>query len=206
MKRFDMKILIACFLLSTIALTYAKYPITSLPINYKELFEELINKAKHVSAEIESDDDDITELQGIFNVLQQIETEKAKQMQNGDDNSAAIQLWKGLGRVLWTAGKGYLRNKYCTQEVEVRAMIEELVDEQETSEDNEAVEEDSNDTFTELKNLLNSHNQMTTKLMQFHTSGIIDGDAAKVEGWFKKLRKSIKKKAKKLARKVLCWK
>ena len=196
-----MKILIACFLLSTTALTYARYPITLLPINYKELFEELINKAKHVSAEVESDDDDITDLQGIFNVLQQIEMEEAKQMQNDDDNSATSQFWKGLGKVLWTAGKGYLRNKYCTQEVEVRAMIEELVDEQETSEDNEAVEEDSNDTFTELKTLVNSLNQMTEKIRPLQ---VIDGDIAKAEGWFKKLHKSIKKKAKKLARKVLC--
>ena len=198
-----MKILIACFLLSTIALTYAKYPI-SLPINYKGLFEELVNKAKHVSAEVESDDDDTTDLQGIFNVLQQIEIEKAKQMQNDDDNSAIVQLWAGLGTALWSAGKGYLRNKYCTQEEEVKAMIEELVDEQETSEDIEAVEEDSNDTFTELKNLVNSLNQMTNKQMQVRTLQLIDGDVAKAEGWFKKLRKSIKKKAKKLARKVLC--
>jgi hypothetical protein len=192
-----MKILVACFLLSTIALTYAKYP---FPINYKELFEGLVNKEKHVSAEVESDDIDddvITDLQGMFSVLEQIEMEKAKQMQY-DDNGAKAQLWGGLGTILWKTGKGYLKNRYCTQEAEVRAMIEELVDE--TSDDNEDAEED-NDKFTELRNLIDSLNQLKMQLNQFQ---VIDGDVAMAEGWFKKVRKSIKKKAKKVARKVLC--
>ena len=192
-----MKTLVACFLLSTLALTYAKYP---LPMNYKELFEELINKAEHASAEVESDDDDITDLQGMFNVLEQVEMEKAKQMQY-DDNNANAQFWGGLGKTLWKYGKVYLKNRYCSQEAEVRAMIEELVDE---TEGNEAVEEDNNDNLTELKNLVNSLNLMNKKLMQLRPLSIIDGDIAKAEGWFKKLRKSIKKKAKKVARKVLC--
>jgi hypothetical protein len=192
-----MKILVACFLLSTIALTYAKYP---FPINYKELFEGLVNKEKHVSAKAESDDIDddvITDLQGMFSVLEQIEVEKAKQMQY-DDNSVKAQLWGGLGTVLWKTGKGYLKNRYCTQEADVRAMIEELVDE--TLDNNEAVEEDDDDKFTELRNLVNSLNQMDKKFQSL----IIDGDVAMAEGWFKKVRKSIKKKAKKVARKVLC--
>ena len=189
-----MKILIACFLLSTIVLTYASYPAISLPMNYKELIEGLINKVQDNSAEVESNEDDISDLQGIFSMLEQIEVEKAKQMQNVDD-SATAQFWAGVGTTLLNAGKGYLRNRYCTQEAEVRAMIEELVDEQE---DNQAVEQRNDNTFTELRNLVNTLNQMTNQQM------IIDGDVAKAEGWFKKLRKSIKKKAKKLARKVLC--
>ena len=195
-----MKTLIACYLLSTIALTYANYPIMSvLPITYKELIEELINKATDVSAEVESDDDDITDLQGMFSLLEQIEMEKAKQMQD-DEDGAKAQFWAALGPVLWKAGKGYLKNRYCNQEAEVRAMIEELVDEQETSETNEVAEEENNNRFTELKNLVNTLNYMGKKrFLQ-----IIDGDVVKIEGWFKKLRKSLKKKAKKLARKVLC--
>lgn len=165
-----------------------------LPTNYNELFKGLTNKAKGVLAEVESDDDDISDLQGIFNVLEQIEM--AKQMQNDDDDSAMVQFWAGLGTALWNTGKGYLKNRYCSQEAEMRAIIEELVDEQETSE----AEEGNSGTFTELRNLVNSLNEMT----KLRPLMVIDGDVAKSEGWFKKLRKSIKKKAKKLARKVLC--
>ena len=158
-----MKTLIACYLLSTIALTYANYPIMSvLPITYKELIEDLINKATDVSAEVESDDDDITDLQGMFNLLEQIEMEKAKQMQD-DEDGAKAQFWAALGPVLWKARKGYLKNRYCNQEAEVRAMIEELVDEQETLETNEGAEEENNNRFTELKNLVNTLNYMGKK-------------------------------------------
>ena len=192
-----MKIIVACFLLCAIALTYAKYP---LPLNYRELFEEIVDNVKHTSAEVESDDDDISDLLGIFNVLEQIEMEKAKQM-GYDDNNANAQFWGALGTTLWNTGKVYLKNKYCSQEAEVRAMIEELVDE---TESNEAVEEDNNDNFTELKDLVNSLNLMN-KIRPL----IIDGDVANAEGWFKKLRKSVKKNLKKkaikkVARKVLC--
>ena len=195
-----MKALVACFLLSTIAVTYATYPAISLPVNYRELLERLVSKVQDDSAEVESDEDDITDLQGLFSVLEQIEVEKAKQMQY-DEDGASAQFWAGLGTTLLNAGKGYLRNRYCTQEAEVRAMIEELVDEQE---DNQAVEQDDDDSFTKLKNMVNTLNQISKKLSQFQASMVIDGNYAKAEGWFKKLRKSLKKKTKKLARKVLC--
>ena len=189
-----MKIIVACFLLCAIALTYAKYP---LPLNYKELFEDIVDNVKHTSAEVESDDDDISDLLGIFNVLEQIEMEKAKQM-GYDDNNANAQLLGALGTTLWNAGKVYLKKRYCSQEAEVRAIIEELVDE---TKSNEAVEEDNNDNFTELKNLVNSLNLMN----KIRPLSIIDGDVANAEGWFKKLRKNLKKNAiKKVARKVLC--
>ena len=183
-----MKILIACFLLSTMGLAYATPASIPLPLNYKELIENLEEDLS--AAEVESDDD-IADLQGVFNILEQIETEKAKAM---DEDSAIAQLWGSLGKILWKTGERYLRNRYCTKEEEMRAMIEELVDEQETSKNNQAVEQGIGDSLNELRNLM--------KYLRVHM--VTDGDVATAEGWFKKVRKSIKKRAKKVARKVLC--
>ena len=163
-------------------------------LTYSELIRGQ-HKKQDDSTEVKTDGDDITDLQGVFSMLEKIEMERAKHMQENDD-SATAQFWAGLGTMLWTAGKGYLRNRYCTEEEEVRAMIEELVDEQETLEDNEAVK-----AFNELRSLMKF-------LQKEHSRGplgmIIDGDVAIAEGWLKNLHKRIKKKAKRLAVKLLC--
>ena len=186
-----MKIVITCFLLSTIGLTYG----TSIKAWPFLIYSQLNGGQQDDSTEMKTADDDIADLQGVFNILEEIEMERAKQMQENDD-SAMAQFWAGLGTAFWTAGKGYLKNRYCTQEAEVRAMIEELVDEQEILEGNEAVK-----AFNELRNLV--------KFLQKETSRgplgmVIDGDVAKAEGWLKNLHKRIKKKAKRLAVKLLC--
>ena len=154
----------------------------------------------------ETDDDDdeddgtVADLQGVFNVLAQVEAEKARVQ--GDKNMAMAQFWGGLGGVLVKAGKGYLKNKYCTEEQEVRAMLQELIGEQGIEEvENDEDEGDGDDKASaELQTLFNVLKKIEAKVMQDDTSD----DSAKAQGWFKKLRRWAKKKVKKVAKKYLC--
>ena len=178
----EMKILVAFFLLSIIGLTYATFPYNNADY-YKKLSNyfpkqghvevaTLLNSLAGIQDDQESDgddddndDDDLADIQGIFNVLAQVEMERAKEM---DDKSATAQFWKMLGKTLWNAGKGYLKNKYCTEEQEVRAMLQELIGEQEMPEDDEDDdEEDSNGVvLAELQTLFNALKKVDAKMMQ----------------------------------------
>ena len=204
-----MKILIICFLLSTLGLTFA-VPAFNLdsflqPRSSKEQNKNEVSALLQVLASTENDqdtDDDeddgtVANLQGLFNVMAQVEVEKAKQQQ--DKNVAMVQFWGGLGSVLWNAGKGYLKKRYCTEEEEVRAMLQELIGEQEVQDDEDDGDGDDK-VRTELQTLFNALKKAEAKVMQDDTSD----DTAKAEGWFKKLKRWAKKKTKGLTKKYLC--
>ena len=150
-----MKILVAFFLLSALGLAFAKslFPkdinkefIEKLNMLPTESEEESALKQTVVSSENDQDteddvngDEDIATLQGIFNVLTQVEVENAKAMQ---EKKAVTQFWESLGNDLWNVGKHHLKKRYCQKDLKVEAMIEELIVEQEIPDENNEDTED----------------------------------------------------------------
>lgn len=205
-----MKILITCLLLSTLGLTFAvpTFDFESLldqqPSSIKEQNKDqlgaLLKVLEGSEDDTDNDDDDgtVADLQGVFNVMAQVEEEKARQ-QHGK-NMAMAQIWEGLGSALWSAGKGYLKKRYCTEEEEVRAMLQELIGEQ-GAQDDEDDDGDSDDKVrTELQTLFNALKKVEAKVMQDDSSD----DTAMAEGWWKKAKRWVNKKAKGLTKKYLC--
>ena len=114
--------------------------------------------------------EDIATLQGVFDMLAQVDKHKAKEM---DSESASAQLLGFLGHTLWNVGKRFLRNRYCTEK---ETMIQELVSEQEISEDKSKEKEGK--ALAELQSLFNALRKAEVKLMQDDVS---DDDNATVE-------------------------
>lgn len=201
-----MKTLTACFLLSVIGLSYAT---ARWPYNYRfgisnyndkntaaALLESLSSLQLYPYAE--SEENDISDLQGVFNVLAQIETEKAKVI---DDESATAQFWKSLRKTAVNLGKHYFRSKYCSEEKELEGMLEKQSNEQGMS-DSEDTEEGDGKAITELQTLFSALKKVEAKLMQ--DGGDTEKRTAVTQGWFKKLRKGLKKGIKNVARGYLC--
>ena len=187
-----MKILVACLLLSTISLTFA----AAVSKESDEVSTFLQNFAKgenHQDMEenenMHMDEEDIATLQGLFNVLAQVDEEKAKTM---DDENAMSQIWGFIGKGLLKYGKKYLKRRYCSEEQEMKVMLQELVGEQ----GNEAREEEENEAMAELQTTFNALQKANAKVMLV--------DNAQAEGLFKKLRRWAKKKVKRTTRRYLC--
>lgn len=188
-----MKSLAACLLLSIIiGLTYAT-------VSYQDeaLLESLLaNQAESQNAAMEVDDmdvDDITDLQGMFNVLSQVKLEEAKA--TSTNSEAMAQFWGSVGKTLLNAGKGYLRSKYCSiEEQKRRAMIQDILGEKED------VVDLNDQVVVQLQTMLSTLNKVEAKMMASEATNNI----ATSEGWWKKLRKGLKKEAKKVARGYLC--
>ena len=70
--------------------------------------------------------DNIAKIQGIFNVLAQVDLESAKVKDSDNDNS---QLWKGVSKFIWKAGKDFLKNVLCRKEQAIMALLQELTGE-----------------------------------------------------------------------------
>ena len=195
-----MKTLTACFLLSVIGLSYAtvRWPYNYQLRNYNDkntaaaLLESLSSLQLYPHAE--SEEDDVSDLQGVFNVLAQIETEKAKVM---DDDSATAQFWKSLRKTALNLGKHYFRSKYCSEEKELEGMLDKQSNEQGIS-DSEDTEDGDSKAFTELQTLFSALKKVEAKLMQ--DGGATEKNTAVTQGWFKSLKKGIKN----VARGYLC--
>jgi hypothetical protein len=75
------------------------------------------------------DDRAVADLQGLFNLLAQVDSSvKAHQQQDNKNNMTMAQLWGRLGSALWRAGKIDLKRRYCTKEEKVIAMLQEVID------------------------------------------------------------------------------
>ena len=208
-----MKTLIICLLLSTLSLTFAvpafdfdslqKYLPSSFSPNKQDkdevsaLLQTLVSAKDDQDSEDDEDDGTVADLQGIFNVMAQIELEKATQQHN--KNVAMAQFWGGIGRALWNAGKGYLKRKYCTEEEEMRVMLQELVGEQGVQDE----QDDGNDDIkarAELQTLFNALKKVDAKVMQDDSFD----DTVKAEGWWKRARRWARKKIRGATRRYLC--
>ena len=211
-----MKILVICLLLSTFSLTFAvpafdhdfrKYlPSSYFPNEQNKdevsgLLQTLVSTEDDQDSDDDEDDGSVADLQGIFNVMAQAEVEKAKQQRN--KNVAMVQIWKGLGGALWRVGKSYLKKKYCTEEEEVRAMLQELIGEQGGQDDQDDQDDggdDDNKALTELQTLFNALKKVEAKVMQ----DVSSNDTAKTQGWWKRAKRWARKKIRGATRKYLC--
>ena len=197
-----MKLFITCLFLFTTGLAYAG----PFPKDYFNSLKQQDNEDKFTALlqsldrteddQEDDDDDDLADIQGVFNVLAQVEMERAKGL---NDKSATAQFWGILGNALWKAGKGYLKKKYCTEEQEVRAMLQDLISEQEIPEDDDD-DDAGGDALAELQTLFNALKNVEAKMMQ---DGMTDKNA-EAEGWWKKVRRWAKKKVKHSTKKYLC--
>ena len=144
-------------------------------------------------------DKEMATLQAVFNVLAQVELEKAKMKRD----KATIQLLGLALKGLWNVGKHFLKKKYCTEEQKVQAMIQELASEQQMhDEDSDDTEEGADGKArVEIQSLFNALKVVEAKAMQDSTG---DYDHAVVQKWWKKVKRWINKKVGGLTRKFLC--
>lgn len=199
-----MKILIACVLLSTLSLTFAT-PLSALKNSLaseqsdevKALLQTLTNNQNTEDSDGDDGEEDIANLQGVFNVLAQVNAEKAKAT---DEDDAMAQFWKLVRRGLWHVGKRYLKKKYCTEEQEMNALLQELTGEQQglDDEDNGDKEEKA---MAELQYVFSALKKAEAKAMLHDATTDLNADA---EGWFKRFRRSIKRRIKGATRRYLC--
>ena len=182
-----MKILISCLILATFGLTLAK---STFPFNANKESEE-------ISALLQSDgvdNEDIATLQGVFNVLAQVEEEKAKTMKGGKAMKQGLGM---IGNSLWNGAKHLLKKRYCNQENQnlQQAMVEELGGEQVfpyVPKDRDAK------AMAELQMLFNALKLAKAKVMQD------GGTYAKMNGWWDSVKNYVNKKAGELTKSHLC--
>ena len=200
-----MKIPVFCLLFSTLGLSFA---VPSLDFNdlKKYISSQLKDKQNEDELKVllqamastegdqdsdDNDDDAVAKLQRVFNVLAQVEVEKAREQR--DKTMGMAQLWGAVGRTLWNVGKRYLKRRHCTEEQGVNALLQELVGEQGIQE----IEDDGDDKArAELQTLFQALNQVEAKAMQ--------ADNAQAERWWRRVKRWAGGKARKLTRRYLC--
>lgn len=175
-----MKILVTCVLLSTLGFTFAT------PLLKNSLASEESDEVEALLQTLANTDggEELANLQGVFNVLEQVNIEKARA---SDGENAMEQIWGLVGSGLWHVGKHYLKKKYCSEEQEINVVL------QATDRDEEAI--------TELQSIFAALKKAKAKTMLY---GAIYNNKAKSEGWWKKVRRWAGKKIGGATRKYLC--
>ena len=199
-----MKCLVISLLLSTLSLTIAVPAFdfdTLLPSNSPKVLE--VNSLLQALANTEVDQDandkyeedgTVADFQAVFNVLAQVEEEKDRQQHN--KNLAMVQFLRGFGRMLWRAGKGYLRRKHCTEEEEMRAMLQELTGERgmQEAENDESEHPDGDDKArTELQTLFNALKKVEAEVQMTNST---PEEIAKAEKWWKRIKRWFRRNVK----------
>ncbi len=130
------------------------------------------------------DGDSIAEIQGVFNVLAQADIERAKLV--GHKNShALVQFWTGLVKSLWSKGKNYLKKKLCCKEQDMKALLQELTNE----EMNETNGKEDEEVRAQLQVLFNALQMVEANAMQ---DGNSDKEQAFAEGINDRIKSTIK--------------
>ena len=137
----------------------------------------------------EDDDDSIAEIQGVFNVLAQADMERAKLAGRINSHHALVQFWTGLVKSLWNKGKSYLKKNLCCQEQDLKALLQELTNEEMGAND-EANSNDDNEVRAQLQVLFNALQKMEANVM--------------IEGKKKSLGNTINDKIKSITKEFLC--
>ena len=116
-------------------------------------------------------EESIAEVQAIFNVMAQVDLERAK-LKNSD---AFIQkFWSGLIKSLWKRGKNYLIKNLCSKEQAMKALLQELTNEEMGMDDNSNSKDDDDDVRAQLQVLFNA-------LQEVKANSIREGNTAKAE-------------------------
>ena len=151
-----------------------------------------------------------------MNILAQVEAEKAH-LQQDDKNVVMAQFWEWLASALWKMGKNYLKRRYCIEEEEVIAMLQELTGDGAAvaSKQGMAQELGNNDNagdgddkgYTELRIIFNALKKAEAKVGEMDgTSGdtAVAEKAKKIKKWWAKVKHWFVKKLRKIVRKYLC--
>lgn len=148
-------------------------------------------------------DDDLTEIQAVFDVMDLVKQGQTTAMQDNDDDSddeTAENQWvtsllRGVGgrllrRYAWRrirrAGLRYVRRRFCSEK---EVMLQELND--------EAGDDDNDDnTFAELQSLFS-----VLKELKADTAQDIKGNAD-AEGWFSRARRRLRRRLRRTRRRL----
>jgi hypothetical protein len=238
-----MKCLVVFILLSTLGLTIAvpgaidleseeKY-LPSTVYAPKEqhkdeasaLLQALVSISLQSEAEEDQDMDDgnvgddgaVADLQVVFNVLAQVDSAVKAHQQQDDKNVAMGQLWGRLGSALWKAGKNDLKQKYCTKEEKVIAMLQELIgdniidgavaSEQEDVGSDENAGDGDDKARTELQTLFNALKKADAKIQcRVNVGGHCTDteNPEKIKKWRERVKHWFGKRIGWIARKYLC--
>ena len=201
-----MKIIVFCLLVSTIGFSFAVPSLDSSDLNryissqlqdkknenqLNVLLQAMASAEEDQYSADDDDDDTVAELQGVFNVLAQVQVEKAREQ--GDTDTAMTQFWGLVGKALWRVGKRYLKRRHCTEEQGENALLQELVGEQGIQQ----VEDDGDDKArAELQTLFQALNKVKAEVMQ--------DDNAQAERWWRRVKRWARRKVRKLTRRYLC--
>lgn len=205
---------IVCFLLSTLSLTFVtSWPLPSKNVLTSEEIDEivalplsLVGKQDNQRAAIDYEgEEDIAKLEGVLNVVEQVRIEKGKAMKS---DRAMAQLWgtviKGLltaGQHLWNVGKHFLKKKYCTEEQEVNAILQELTDKQEATLQEGNIDPGDGEAIAELQSLFSILKKAKAKLLE---DNMTSKNIAKAEGWWRKVKRWFQKKVRGFTKRFLC--
>ena len=135
-------------------------------------------------------EESIAEVQGIFNVMAQVDLERAK-LKNSD--ALMQEFWSGLIRTLWNKGKNYLIKSLCSKEQAMKALLQELTNEEMGMDDNNnGKDDDDDDVRAQLQVLFNA-------LQEVKANSIREGNTAKAEDLGDSINDRIKSVAKNFA-------
>ena len=173
-----MKGIILCYLLlSTVGigatLTAGAYGVKGLPkllnallhgriINIQD--DDLDKPTTEAIPSNENDEDSIAKIQGVFNVLAQVDMENAKLM-GGKNSYALVQFWGNVGDLLWNTGKNLLRQYLSCkeQDMSLKALLQELTNEQMGTNINDEVNSKEDEVRAQLQVLFNALQMMEGK-------------------------------------------
>ena len=138
--------------------------------DYTKLADALLNN--HISIQDDGQDttdsgnedvDNLAEIQAIFNVMAQVELERAKLM-----DSNVLSFWTGFVRDLWNKGRGYLKKKLCSQEQNtLKTILQELTSEEfDTVTDDNTNGNDEEEVRAQLQVLFNARQKVKAHMMK----------------------------------------
>ena len=204
-----MRILVVCCVLSTLGLTFASplYSPVRNSLTPKEINEvralipthwDTLNSQQADDSNNGDDDEDMANLEGVFKVMEQVDIAKAKAAK-GDHASA--QIFKTIVKGLWNLGKRYLKRRYCTEEQETKALLQELIGEQAIAEvDNADTGEE--EAIAELQSLFATLKKVKAKVMQSDMSP--ENTAEAQRRWWRRVKRWFGRKVRGFTRKYVC--
>ena len=151
---------------------------------------------------------DLTDIQGIFNAIAQVEMERNKLLMKDSTDASAqlfgtiLSLLANAGNVLWGVGKTFLKKKYCPKirsyKPDMRPVYGDM-DEKPWPEEN-----DSNlKALNVLKVLFGVLKEVEAKISMMQDDAA-DGKHAKAEAWWKKAKQWINNAVGGTVKRFLC--
>ena len=157
----------------------------------------------------------MAKLQGVFAVLEQVDREKTNEIKTG---GATSTFWGMLGKALLDKAKIILKQKYCSENHEIRALLQELISDSDMPEDDDKDSGEGNvQAVAALKPLIQVLENIDAMATQYHDAkatqyhdakatqySTTNDYSAKTEGWLNDIKEKIEEKIRAFAKKNLC--